>query len=133
VLVITISAFRPSKIHSFVKHLLVNIFRCFVKFELLRQRTIRVYEPSPRLAHAALSFVRPFANSIYLDWEVLAQSQWWQLKLINPTLYRYHFQVSPYPFTCTIYNIPTKFSSGGLHEKHVVATWNFGNHLNICY
>jgi len=25
-----------------------------------------------------------------------------------------------------------KFKSGGLHEKHVVATWNFGNHLRIC-
>jgi len=24
------------------------------------------------------------------------------------------------------------FKSGGLHEKHVVATWNVGNHLNIC-
>ena len=26
----------------------------------------------------------------------------------------------------------TKFKSGGLHEKRVVATWNFGNHLSIC-
>jgi len=26
----------------------------------------------------------------------------------------------------------TKFKSGGLHEKHVVATWNLGNHLSIC-
>jgi hypothetical protein len=25
-----------------------------------------------------------------------------------------------------------KFTSGGLHEKHVVATWNLGNHLSIC-
>jgi hypothetical protein len=23
------------------------------------------------------------------------------------------------------------FRSGGLHEKHVVATWNLGNHLSI--
>jgi len=23
-----------------------------------------------------------------------------------------------------------KFKSGGLHEKHVVATWNIGNHLS---
>jgi hypothetical protein len=22
--------------------------------------------------------------------------------------------------------------SGGLHEKHVVASWNLGNHLSIC-
>ena len=25
-----------------------------------------------------------------------------------------------------------KFKSGGLHEKHVLATWNVGNHLSIC-
>ena len=29
--------------------------------------------------------------------------------------------------------VTTKFKSGGLHEKHVVATWNFGNHLSICF
>ena len=37
-------------------------------------------------------------------------------------------------FTC-IQNmkfVTTKFKSGGLHEKHVVATWNLGNHLSIC-
>ena len=28
--------------------------------------------------------------------------------------------------------VNTKFKTGGLHEKHVVATWNFGNHLSIC-
>ena len=27
--------------------------------------------------------------------------------------------------------ITNKFKSGGLHEKHVVATWNLGNHLSI--
>jgi len=26
----------------------------------------------------------------------------------------------------------TKFKPGGLNEKHVVATWNLGNHLSIC-
>ena len=26
----------------------------------------------------------------------------------------------------------TALKSGGLHEKHVVATWNVGNHLSIC-
>jgi len=25
--------------------------------------------------------------------------------------------------------VTTKFNSGGLHEKHVVATWNLENHL----
>ena len=25
--------------------------------------------------------------------------------------------------------VTTRFKSGGLHEKHVVATWNLGNHL----
>ena len=28
--------------------------------------------------------------------------------------------------------VTTKFQSGGPHEKHVVATWNVGNHLSIC-
>jgi len=38
-------------------------------------------------------------------------------------------------FTC-IQNtklVNTKFKSGGLREKHVVATWNVGNHLSICF
>ena len=37
-------------------------------------------------------------------------------------------------FTC-IQNmklVTNKFKSGGLHEKHVAATWNVGNHLSIC-
>ena len=37
-------------------------------------------------------------------------------------------------FTC-IQNmklVTNKFKSGGLHEKHVVATWKLGNHLSIC-
>ena len=29
--------------------------------------------------------------------------------------------------------VTTKFKSGGLHEEHVVATWNVGNHLSICF
>jgi len=28
--------------------------------------------------------------------------------------------------------VTTEFKSGVLHEKHVVATWNLGNHLSIC-
>ena len=27
--------------------------------------------------------------------------------------------------------VTTKFKSGGLNEKHVVATWKLGNHLSI--
>jgi len=27
--------------------------------------------------------------------------------------------------------VTRKFNSGGLHEKHVVATWKLGNHLSI--
>jgi len=27
--------------------------------------------------------------------------------------------------------VTRKFKSGGLHEKHVVATWELGNHLSI--
>ena len=29
--------------------------------------------------------------------------------------------------------VTTKFKSGGLNEKHVVATWNLWNHLSICF
>ena len=29
--------------------------------------------------------------------------------------------------------VTTRYMSGGLHEKHVVATWNLGNHLSICF
>ena len=29
-------------------------------------------------------------------------------------------------------SVTTKFKSGGLHEKYVVATWNLGNRLSIC-
>jgi len=28
--------------------------------------------------------------------------------------------------------VTTKFKSGGLNEKHVVATWSLGKHLSIC-
>ena len=28
-------------------------------------------------------------------------------------------------------NLTRKFKSGGLHERHVVATWKLGNHLSI--
>ena len=37
-------------------------------------------------------------------------------------------------FTCkqNMKLVAKKFKSEGLHEKHVVATWNVGNHLSIC-
>ena len=38
-------------------------------------------------------------------------------------------------FTC-IQNtklVTNKFKSAELHEKYVVATWNVGNHLSICF
>jgi len=37
-------------------------------------------------------------------------------------------------FTCiqNIKSVTTEFKSGGLHEKHVVATWNVENRLSIC-
>jgi len=37
-------------------------------------------------------------------------------------------------FTCkqNMNLVTTRFKSGGLHDKHVVATWNVGNHLSIC-
>ena len=38
-------------------------------------------------------------------------------------------------FTCkqNMKLVTTKFKSVGLREKHVVATWNLGNHLSICF
>ena len=37
-------------------------------------------------------------------------------------------------FTCiqNMKSVIIEFKSGGLNEKHVVATWNLGNHLSIC-
>ena len=37
-------------------------------------------------------------------------------------------------FTCkqNMKFVTNKFKSGGLHEKHVVATWNVGNSLSVC-
>jgi len=37
-------------------------------------------------------------------------------------------------FTCiqNMKMVTNKFKPVGLHEKHVVATWNLGNHLSIC-
>ena len=37
-------------------------------------------------------------------------------------------------FTCkqNMKLVTTRFKLGGLHKKHVVATWNLGNHLSIC-
>jgi hypothetical protein len=35
-------------------------------------------------------------------------------------------------YTGTCSRFVTKFTSGGLHEKHVVATCNLENHLSIC-
>ena len=37
-------------------------------------------------------------------------------------------------FTCkqNMKLVNTKFKSGGLHEKHVVATWYVGNRLSVC-
>ena len=37
-------------------------------------------------------------------------------------------------FTCkrNMKLVNTRFKSGGLHEKHVVATWNVGNRLSVC-
>ena len=37
-------------------------------------------------------------------------------------------------FTCkqNMKSVTTNFKSGGLHEKHVVATGNVGNRLSIC-
>ena len=64
------------------------------------------------------------------------------LKLLKVIIYEYNIiylltaiRLSPGGsgyFTC-IQNmklVTNKFKSGGLHEKHVVATWNVGNRLS---
>jgi len=48
----------------------------------------------------------------------------------------YELQLGCHPVAVVILHVNTKlvtnkFKSGGLHEKHVVATWNVGNRLNI--
>jgi hypothetical protein len=66
------------------------------------------------------------------------------LKLLKVIIYEYNIiylltaiRLSPGGsgyFTC-IQNmklVTNKFKSGGLHEKHVVATWNVGNRLSVC-
>jgi len=35
-------------------------------------------------------------------------------------------------FTQNMKLVTNKFKSAALNEKHVVATWNLGNHLSIC-
>ena len=37
-----------------------------------------------------------------------------------------------FTFKQNMKSVTTKFKSGGLHEKHVVATWNVGNRLSVC-
>ena len=37
-----------------------------------------------------------------------------------------------YMYTKKMNLVTTEFKSGGLHQKHVVATWNFGNRLSVC-
>jgi len=39
---------------------------------------------------------------------------------------------SYFTFKQNMKSVTTRFKSGELHEKHVVATWNFGSHLSIC-
>jgi len=36
-----------------------------------------------------------------------------------------------YTYTNIKKKVTRKFKSGGLHERHVVATWKLGNHLSI--
>jgi len=51
----------------------------------------------------------------------------------------YLLQLGCYPVAVVILHVKnmklvtTIFKWGGLHEKHVVATWNLGNHLSICF
>jgi len=61
-----------------------------------------------------MSYISAIIIFIYCDW-VVTRWQWL--------------------FSCkqNMKLVTTKFKSGGLHEKHLVATWNLGNHLSICF
>jgi len=37
-----------------------------------------------------------------------------------------------FTFTLNMKLVTARFKSGGLHEKHVAATWNVGNRLSVC-
>ena len=37
-----------------------------------------------------------------------------------------------FTFKQNMKSVTNKFKSGGLHEKHIVATWNVGNRLSVC-
>jgi len=54
----------------------------------------------------------------------------------NNNIFIYLLQLGCYPVAVVCKQnmtlVTTRFKSGGLHEKHVVATWNLGNHLSIC-
>ena len=47
----------------------------------------------------------------------------------NWVITRWHWLF--YMYTNMKKKVTRKFKSGGLHEKHVVATWKLGNHLSI--
>jgi len=86
-----------------------------------------------------LTCVRPSQVHNALLFKSISNSSNWMLER-NFILYIYLFTAvgllpggSGY-FTCkqNMKLVTTRFNSGGLHEKHVVATWNVGNHLSIC-
>ena len=58
------------------------------------------------------------------------------MRFNNNNINIYLLQLGCYPVAVVILHVykmvTTEFKSGGLHEKHVVATWNLGNHLSIC-
>ena len=51
--------------------------------------------------------------------------------IINCDLVVTRWQWLFYMYTDMKKKVTRKFKSGGLHEKHVVATWRLGNHLSI--
>jgi len=70
------------------------------------------------------------------------------LRIFSIYIYTYIYIINKYLFTIIGFSpdgsgyftckqnmklVTNKYKSGGLHEKHVVATWNLGNHLSICF
>jgi len=66
-------------------------------------------------------------GNIHLSWDVLLLLLLFTAIGLSPSGSGY--------FTCVqnMKSVITKFNSEGLHEKHVVATWNLGSHLSICF
>ena len=71
-------------------------------------------------------------NNLFLISLNKSRTEYIIIKFINCNWVVTRWQWLFYMYT-NMKSVTTKFKSGGLHEKHVVATWNDGNRLSICF